>query len=58
MKLRVFLKAQMVKSLPAVQEPRVHSLGWEDPQEKEMETQCSTLAGEFYGQRSLASYSQ
>ena len=58
MTLRAFLEAQMVKSLPAVQEPRVHSLGREDPLEKEMKTLCSTLAGEFYGQRSLAGYSQ
>ena len=34
-----------------MQEPRVHSLGREDPLEKEMETLRSTLAGEFYGQR-------
>ena len=51
------LVAQLVKSLPAVQETRVHSLGQEDPLEKEMEIQCSTVAGEFYGQRSLAGYS-
>ena len=34
----------MVKNLPAMQETLVHSLGWEDPLEKEMATQCSTLA--------------
>ena len=28
--------AQMVKNLPIMQETRVWSLGWEDPQEKEM----------------------
>ena len=28
--------AQMVKNLPAMQETRVLSLGWEDPLEKEM----------------------
>ena len=28
--------AQMVKNLPIMQETRVGSLGWEDPQEKEM----------------------
>ena len=36
--------AQMVKRLPAVQETRVRSLGWEDPLEKEMATHSSTLA--------------
>ena len=34
----------MVKSLPAMQETRVRSLGREDPLEKEMATQSSTLA--------------
>ena len=33
----------MVKHLPAVQETRVWSLGWEDPLEKEMATHSSTL---------------
>ena len=33
----------MVKHLPAVQETRVQSLGWEDPLEKEMATHSSTL---------------
>ena len=36
--------AQMVKSLPAVQETRVQSLGWEDPLEKGMATHSSILA--------------
>ena len=38
------LVAQMVKSLPAVQETRVRPLGWEDPLEKEMATHSSILA--------------
>ena len=38
------LVAQLVKNLPKVQETRVRSLGWEDPQEKEMATHCSILA--------------
>ena len=37
------LVAQMVKHLPAVQEIRVLSLGWEDPLEKKMATHSSTL---------------
>ena len=36
--------AQTVKLLPAVQEARVRSLGWEDPLEKKMATHSSTLA--------------
>ena len=37
------LVAQSVKSLPAMQETRVRSLGWEDPLEKEMATHSSVL---------------
>ena len=36
--------AQTVKRLPTMRETRVRSLGWEDPVEKEMATQFSTLA--------------
>ena len=36
--------AQLVKDLPAAQETRVWSLGWEDPLEKEMATHSSILA--------------
>ena len=35
--------AQMVKKLPAMQETRVRSLGWEDPLEKGMATHSSIL---------------
>ena len=35
---------QMVKNLPAMQETRVRSLGWEDPLEKGMATHSSILA--------------
>ena len=38
------LVAQMVKSLPAMWETRVRSLGREDPLEKEMATRSSILA--------------
>ena len=34
----------MVKNLPATQETRVQSLGWEDPLEKEMATHSSIPA--------------
>ena len=34
----------MVKCLSAMQETQVHSLGWEDPLEKEMAAHSSTLA--------------
>ena len=36
--------AQMVKNLPAMQEPWVWSLGWEGPLEEGMATHCSILA--------------
>ena len=38
------LVAQLVKNLPAVQETRVGSLGWEDPLEKGKATHSSSLA--------------
>ena len=34
----------MVKCLPAMRETWVQSLGWEDPLEKEMATDSSTLS--------------
>ena len=40
----VSLVAQVVKSLPAMQETMVQFLGQEDPLEKEMATHSSTLA--------------
>ena len=40
----VSLVAQLVKNPPAVQETGIPSLGWEDPQEKEMATHSSILA--------------
>ena len=54
----LFLVAQMVKNLPAMQETQVQSLGWEDPLEKELEIHSSMLAcREFHGQRKLVVYS-
>ena len=44
MTLRASLVAQMVKSLPAMRETWVLSLGPEDPLEKEMAAHSSTLA--------------
>ena len=38
------LVAQLVKNLPAVEETRVQSLGWEDTLEKEMATHSCILA--------------
>ena len=35
--------AQLVKNLPAMQNTRVHSLGWENPLEKDMATYSSIL---------------
>ena len=36
--------AQTVKNLPAMQETRIQSLGWEDPPEEGMVTHFSILA--------------
>ena len=36
--------AQLVKNLPAMQDTQLQSLGWENPQEKEMATHSSILA--------------
>ena len=41
---RASLVAQVVKNLPAMQETRVQSLGWEDALGKEMATPSSILA--------------
>ena len=41
--------AQMVNSLPAMQETQVQSLGWENPLEKEMTAQSSILAWRIPG---------
>ena len=40
----ISLAAQMVKDLPATQETRVQSLGWDDPLEKGMATHATILA--------------
>ena len=37
------LVAQMVRNLPAMKEPPVRSLGWEDPLEKRIATHSSIL---------------
>ena len=41
--LWTLLVAQTVKCLPTMLDTQVRSLGWEDPLEKEMTTQSSTL---------------
>ena len=46
----------MVKNLPALREPWVQSLGWEDPLEEGMAAHSSILAWGFPGQRSLEGY--
>jgi len=43
----------VVKSLPAMQEMRVGSLGWEDPLEKEWQPTPVFLPEKTHGQRSL-----
>ena len=46
----------MVKSLPAMHETQVPSLGQGDPLEKGMATHSSILNPVFHGQRSLAGF--
>ena len=53
----VLMVAQMVKNLPAMQETRVPSLGWEDPWRQEWQPTPVFLSGKFHGHRSLAGYS-
>ena len=42
--MRASLMAQLVKNPPAMQEPWVQPLGWEDPLDKGMATHSSILA--------------
>ena len=44
-----FTVAQMVKSLPAMQETQVQSLGQEDPWRRKWQATPVLLPGEFYG---------
>ena len=50
----LFLVAQMVENLPAMQKTWVRSLGQEDSLEKGMATHSVLLPGEFHGERTLA----
>ena len=45
--LSASLVAQLVKTLPTMQETQIQFLGWEDPLEKEMATHPSILAQEI-----------
>ena len=49
--------AQLVKSLPAMQETQVQFLGQEYPLEEGTATTPEFLPGKSHGQRSLAGYS-
>ena len=56
--VRTSLIAQSVKSLPAMQETRIRTLGREDPLEKEVANNTPVLLpGKSQGQKSLAGYS-
>ena len=46
----------MVKNLPAMREPWVQCLGWEDLLEKGMATHSMFLPGKSQGSRSLVGY--
>ena len=53
-----FLVTQTVKSLSAMQETQIRSLGQEDPLEEGMVTHSSTLAWRIHRESNLTSYSQ
>ena len=55
--LFIYLVAQMVKNLPAMQVTQVQYLGWEHPLEKGMAPTPVFLAEKSRGQRSLAGHS-
>ena len=55
--LRTSLVAQMVKSLPAMWETQIQSLGWEDLLEKGMATHSSFLAWRIPCTEDLVGYS-
>ena len=52
-----FPPAQLIRSLPAMQETWARSLGWEDPLKKEQQPTPVFLPGKSHGQRNLAGYS-
>ena len=54
---RASLVAQTVKTLPAIREIRVQSLGWEDPLEKEMQPTPVLLPRKVHGWRNPVGYS-
>ena len=54
---RTSMVAQLVKNLPAVQETRVWSLGWEDCLRRKWQPTPVFLPGKSRGQRSLGGYS-
>ena len=51
------LVAQLVKSLPAMWETWVGSLGWQDPRRRKWPPTPVFLPGKFHGWRSLVDYS-
>ena len=55
MQKRYSLVAQMVKSLPVMQETQIQSLDQEDPLEKKWQSTPVFLPREFRGQRDLVS---
>ena len=48
MLLRASLVAQLIKSPPAMWDPWIQSLGWEDPLEKEKAAYAVFWPGEFH----------
>ena len=54
---RLLLVPQTVKRLPAIQETRVRSLGWEDPLKRQWQPTPVLLPRKSHGWRSLVGYS-
>ena len=51
------LDDSLLSSLPAMWETQVRSLGWKDPQEKEMAAHSNILPGKSHERRTLTGYS-
>ena len=54
--IKASLVTQTVKTLSAMLETRVQSLGWEDPWRRKWQPTPVFLPGKSHGQRSLAGY--
>ena len=51
-----FADGSAVKNLSAMQEKRIRSVGWEDPQRRQWQPTLVFLPGKPHGQKSLVGY--